>query len=47
MAILDLFPGIIVLFGCVSAIIDLDVLYMLWVFTVDVPRMEKPVVNLH
>lgn len=42
MAILGLFPGNIVLLGCISVIIEFDVLCILWVFTLDVPLMEKP-----
>ena len=42
MAILGLFSNDIVLLGCISAIIDFDVLCTLWVFKVDVLLMEKP-----
>lgn len=42
MAALGLCPGNIVLLWYVSTTIDLDVLCILWIFTVDVPFMEKP-----
>ena len=41
-AILGHFQGNIVLFGCISTIIELDVLCTLWVFTIDVPLLQKP-----
>ena len=40
MVILGLFPGNIVLLGCTSAIIDFDILCIMWVFTVDVSLTE-------
>ena len=40
-AIFVLFPGIIILLRCISAIIDFDVLCTLWVFIVDLPLMGK------
>ena len=42
MAILSLFPGNLVLLRCISTTVDFDVFCTLWVFTVNVPVMEKP-----
>ena len=42
MAILSLFPGNLVLLRCISTTADFDVFRTLWVFTVNVPLMEKP-----
>ena len=39
---LGLFPGDIVLLGCISAIIEFDVSSIPWVFTSDVPLTKKP-----
>ena len=41
MTILGL-SSIIVLLGCISAIIEFDVLYIPWVLTSDVPLIKKP-----
>ena len=42
MTILGLFPGNMVLLGCISAIIEFDVLYIPWVLTSNVPLIKKP-----
>ena len=41
MTILGLFPGNLVLLGCILTIVDVDVSCTLWAFTVNIPRMEK------
>ena len=41
-AILGLFPGTLVLLGCISTIVNFDVFCTLWAFTVNIPRMKKP-----
>ena len=41
MAIPGLFPGNLVLW-CILTIVEFGVFCTLWVFTVNVPRMEKP-----
>ena len=42
LTVLGLFPGILVFLGCISAIIEFDVLSIPWLFTSNVPLIKKP-----